>query len=338
GIADSTAPVPRFIVTTPGADCTALRDCNAGYFPHVAISPASVTFSGVAGGGGRAQYVQIYNSSGGILGWQAAIDYASGGPTGWVQIAPVAGVGNGSIYVYVDPSQLSVGTYQASLNIAAGPNGTPAALAITFNVAAPPPPPAPTISGITSAANFQLKAVAPGSLATVFGANFGASGASVTFGGMAATILFQNAAQLNVLVPASLANQTSTQVIVTANAENSAPATVELGQYEPAIFAGGVLNQDSSLNSKSNPAGPGSIIQIFATGLSGPGVIEAKIGSAPVNYLEYSGPAPGLIGVQQVNLQIPQNTSASSVAISVCGALPGLQGPCSAAYTVYVGR
>lgn len=338
GLADSAAPVPRFIATTPGADCSVLRDCNASYFPHAMVSPASVTFSGNAGGGGRAQYVQVYNSSGGLLAWQAAISYQAGGPTGWVQIAPVSGVGNGSIYVYVDPSQLSAGTYQAAVNILTGPNGTPASLGIKFQVAAAPPPPGPVITGITSAADFQLKTLAPGSLATIFGTNFGIAGATVTIGGAPANILFQNSTQLNVLVPASLAGQTSAQVVVNANGQNSPSATVPLGAFEPGIFANGVLNQDNSLNSKTKPAAPGSIIQIFATGLSGQGTIQAKIGSTPVNQLQYGGPAPGLMGVQQVNLQIPANTSATSVAISLCGATQWFQGPCSAPYTVYVGN
>jgi uncharacterized protein (TIGR03437 family) len=332
------AAVPRFIVTEPGPDCVMLRDCNAAYFPRAVVSPSSVTFTGTAGGGGRAQYVQVNNAAGGTLAWQAVIDYADGGPSGWVQIAPQAGIGRGSIYVYVDPSQLEPGTYHASLNISAGPSGTPATLAITFNVGNAPPPPGPVITGITSAADFQLKTVAPGSLATIFGTGFGLAGATATMGGAQATVLFQNSTQLNVLVPASIAGQTSVLVVVNANGQNSPPATVPLNSFEPGIFANGVLNQDNSLNSKTHPAAPGSVIQIFATGLSGQGNIQAKIGDTPVAKLQYAGPAPNLVGVQQVNLPIPPSTSAGPIAISVCGGTEWFAGVCSAPYTVYTGN
>lgn len=335
-VADSAAPVPRFIVTTPAADCTALRDCDANYFPRVALSPSSVSFSGTAGGGGRAQYVRVNNASGGVLEWQATIVYPSGEPTGWVQIAPAAAVGPGSIYVYVDPSQLGVGTYQASLAISAGGSGIPGTLPISFTVTAPPPPPAPLISGITSAADFHLTTLAPGSLATIFGSNFAAAGNSATLGGAAAAILFENTSQLNLLVPASLAGQTSVPVVVSSNGEASAVATVTLAPFAPGIFRNGVLNQDNSLNTKSKPAAPGSVLQIFATGLSGEGAISAKIGSSAAGPLDYAGPAPGLTGVQQVNLRIPSTTKSGTIALSLCGAAPGLATACGSAYTVYV--
>ncbi len=78
------------------------------------------------------------------------------------------------------------------------------------------------------------------------------------------------------------AGKTSAQVVVTVDGVASAPFTVSLAPFAPGIFANGMLNQDDSVNSAKQPAAPGSIIQIYATGLSGTGVITANIGSEVV--------------------------------------------------------
>ncbi len=66
------------------------------------------------------------------------------------------------------------------------------------------------------------------------------------------------------------------------------------------------LNENYSVNSAKQPAAPGSVIQIYATGLSGTGVITAKIGSEVVTQPYYGGPgARDLPGLQQVDLILP---------------------------------
>jgi uncharacterized protein (TIGR03437 family) len=113
---------------------------------------------------------------------------------------------------------------------------------------------------------------------------------------------------------------------------NVAPAT-------PGIFsadasgagAGIILNQDNSVNSRDNPASPGSAITLWATGvgqLSPAGVdgsvvsddslptpllpVTATIGGNPAQVL-YAGGAPRLVeGVFQINLLIPDGAAASS--------------------------
>ncbi len=113
-------------------------------------------------------------------------------------------------------------------------------------------------------------------------------------------VLFSNATQINVggsgRAWATWA-QASAQVMVTVDGTASAPLTVNLAPFAPGIFANGVLNQDYSVNSSKQPAAPGSVIQIFATGLSGTGVITAKIGSEVVTQPYYAGPAPGFAGI-----------------------------------------
>jgi uncharacterized protein (TIGR03437 family) len=104
----------------------------------------------------------------------------------------------------------------------------------------------------------------------------------VTFNDLSTEVLFSNATQINLVVPASLSASTSAQVVVTVDGVASAPFTVSLAPFAPGIFSNGILNQNYSLNSSTQPAEPGTVIQIFATGLSGTGVITANIGSEVV--------------------------------------------------------
>ena len=54
------------------------------------------------------------------------------------------------------------------------------------------------------------------------------------------------------------------------------------------------------------------MIQIYATGLSGTGVITAKIGSEVVTQPYYAGPAPGFAGVQQIDLILPTDLTGNT--------------------------
>ena len=91
------------------------------------------------------------------------------------------------------------------------------------------------------------------------------------------------------------------------------------------------------MNSATHPAAAGSIVQIFATGLSGTGPITATIQGQTVSSPYYAGPAPGLMGVQQVDLILPQSFTGNTVMISICGGVKG-QAVCSTPATVTVSR
>jgi uncharacterized protein (TIGR03437 family) len=160
----------------------------------------------------------------------------------------------------------------------------------------------------------------------------------VIFNGIPGQILFSNATQINLVVPASLVGKPSAPVVVTVDGNASAPLTVNLAPFAPGIFANGVLNQDYSINSSKQPAAPGSIIQIYATGLSGTGVITAKIGSEVMTQPYYAGAAPGFAGLQQVDLILPANLTGSSANVSVCGGLTVAQVVCSPSVAVGIAQ
>ena len=86
---------------------------------------------------------------------------------------------------------------------------------------------------------------------------------------------------------------------------------------------GWVLNQDSSVNSKANPAGKGSVIQIFATGngeldSSGQAPVRVLIGETPAPIL-YSAPVPQLPGLWQINANVPDAVSGQAALFLIAG-------------------
>jgi uncharacterized protein (TIGR03437 family) len=333
--ATATDPIPRFQQITPPADCSIVGDCGAQYFPALNVPESTLSFASQAGGVTTTNYVQVQNSAGGLLQWSATVNYTNG--SGWLAISPAQGENNGTIRVDAAPGTLAPGTYQATLTVNAGPLAGTHNVAITFVVAATAVQ-MPSVQSAVNGATFGTGAVAPGSIATLTGSDFASQNVTVTFDGTPGQVLFSNGTQINVVVPASLGVKTSTQVVVTANGVASSPFTMKLAPFAPGIFANGVLNQDYSLNSAKQPAAQGSIIQIFATGLSGSGVITANIGSEAVTQPYYAGPAPDLSGVQQINLILPANLTGNTVSVSVCGGPTVTQVVCSPAVAVAISQ
>ena len=329
-------PIPRFEALPVPADCTLLGDCGASYFPALNVVESSVAFSAQAGTNPQASFVQVQNSSGGVLEWSTTIAYQNG--SGWLSLAPANGANNGTIQLVATPGNLAAGTYHATVTIDAGPIAGTRQLPVTLTITpAPAAVPAPAISSVFNAATLSAGPLAPGSLATVMGTLFTAASLTVTFDGTPAQILFSNATQINLLVPAALASRTSAQMVVTANGIGSAPQTVALAPFAPGIFSNGILNQDYTVNGPAHLALPGSVIQIFATGLSGTGVITATIAGQAVNQPYYAGVAPGIPGVQQVDLILPSTVAGNSVAVSVCGGATD-QVTCSPTATVAIAQ
>ena len=323
GTATSTDPIPRFLASVPLADCVIVGDCAAKYNPALFVDTTPLLYSGQSGAGNQVQYFVVNNQSGGVMRWTATIHYAKG--SGWIKLYPDSGVNGARVRVDAFPATLEPGIYQAIITIDAGPiagqKNVPVSLIVN-----PVPPPA--ITSVLNAASFATGPVSPGSLATLMGARFRGKSVSVTFDGLPATVLFSNDAQINVLVPPALAGKTTAQLVITVDGQSSAPQTIALAAFSPAIFPGGVLNEDNSVNSAANPAAPGSMLQIYATGLSGSGAISVQLNGSSVDSPAYAGPAPGLIGVQQVNELIQAGGD-----LTVCGL-----STCSPPFRIYVAQ
>jgi uncharacterized protein (TIGR03437 family) len=333
--ATATDPIPRFEQITPPADCSIEGDCSAHYFPALSVPETSLSYAAQVGGSTQTDYVQVQNSSGGLLQWTASVSYANG--SGWLVVSPTSGQNNGTIRVDAVPGTLAPGTYQATLTVNAGPLAGTKNIAVSFVVSAATIQP-PSIQSAVNAATFGAGPLTPGSLATLMGSQFAGKNVSVTFNGIPAQVFFINATQINLLVPTTLGAATSAQVVTTVDGTASAPLTVSLAPFAPGIFANGVLNQDYTVNNPMHPAAPGSVIQVYATGLSGMGVITAMIGSEVVAQPYYAGPAPGFDGLQQIDLILPTNVSGNAVNVSVCGGSRWVQPICSPSVSVAVAQ
>ncbi|HVN07254.1 MAG TPA: hypothetical protein VMT86_22700 [Bryobacteraceae bacterium] len=327
--ASATAPIPRFVAVTPPSDCGVIGDCGASYYPVLQVNSQPMQASAVAGGKrvGLGN-LTIKNTGGGVLGWSANITYNNG--SNWILLTQSTGINGGTVQVVADPSSLAPGTYTATLTIDAGSVAGNQTIPTTLTVTPALTAPAVVINAITDAADFRAAPVVAGELATIWGTNLAGQTVSVTFNGVQANLLYTGAQQINLRIPPSLAGAPSAQAVVTADGNSSAPYTVQLAAVAPAVFNPGVLNQDNTVNSAAAPAALGTVLQIFGTGMPDSGgsvtvTIQNTSGLVPI----YAGAAPGLPGIEQVNVAIPANASPGSASLIVCAMGSGNQQYCS---------
>jgi uncharacterized protein (TIGR03437 family) len=326
--ASTTAPVPRFVALTPPSDCAVIGDCSASYYPVLKATATALQATVVAGAKSVAVgNITINNTKGGALDWSATVTYANG--SNWVFFTQSFGNIGGLIQAFVNPSGLTPGTYQATVLIDAGIAGSQS-FPLTLTVTAPASQPTVAVTSVTDAADFHPGPVAPGSLATVWGSNLAGQNVSVAFNGIAAKLLYTGAQQINLQIPPALSGQSSAQMVVTADSVSSAPFTVTLAAVAPAIFTPGVLNQNNTANSAANPAALGTILQIFLTGMPDSGAVATvTIQNQGKLVPLYAGAAPGLLGLEQVNVAVPADLQPGTANLTICVMGAGSQQYCS---------
>jgi len=279
----------------------------------------------------------------------------------------------------------------AGQDIVIGPQGNVATLGITGSILSVSTGQMPAIAGIASSAGFQVSGqVAPYELISLYGYGIGISaplngqiangvlgnslgGVQVLFDGIAAPLLYAGPNQINAIVPGEIAGHATTVLqVVAANlgfttttqslplfVVSSQPgifATAPPPQTVPPVYLAVALNQDGTVNSATNPALPGSIMTVWATGSGVPNIpeMDGRIAgttllhppAAAVSILSnasgggsfdsldvlYAGDAPDLVaGVIQINFQLPVNAGhgvteiveiqlqVGNAASSVCG-------------------
>lgn len=361
--ASSTAPIPRFWAVTPASDCSSLGDCSANYFPQLSVLGGPIQLTAIAGGAMTSDpgYIPFKNAGGGVMPWTATVQYASG--SGWITLDNTSGTNGASIRVYANPKGLAAGTYNANVVIDAGALAGSAKVPVTLTVSPAPSSgtssgttsgttsgsgtgtssgtttsgPSVTVSRIVNAATLNSTPLVAGSLGTVMGTNLSGKSVTVTFDGAAANLLYVSATQINLQVPAGLAGKNSSSMVVTVDGVSSAAQTVILAPAWPAIFAGGVLNQDYSANTAGSGAPAGSYISIWATGIPDGATVSVQMGNRQNLVPAYAGAAPDVPGVQQVNVAVPIDMPAGTTPLVVCAATGSLTA-CSPAYTLVVGQ
>ena len=336
--ASVTGPVPRFIATTPATDCGIVGDCQAGYFPKLSVAPIPIQLTATAAGvaTGAPGYIYVQNAGGGVMNWSATVSYVNG--SGWLSFDQSMQENNATLRVDAKPQGLAPGVYHANIIVDAGPLAGSYSVPVTLTVEATEvqaPSPRISVTGVLNAATLTSTPLVAGSLAVVTGTNFAGKTVSVSFNGFPSVLLYTTSGEIYLQVPPALAILNSAIVMVTVDGASSAPQLVQLAPAWPAIFAHAVRNQDYSENTSSNPAKDGSVLQIFLTGVPAGGTVSAqiqnRIGLAPA----FAGPAPGEIGVQQVNLQVPSGLTAGTTQLVICASV-GEQQHCSGGYPVTI--
>jgi uncharacterized protein (TIGR03437 family) len=205
-----------------------------------------------------------------------------------------------------------------------------------------------SLKAVTNGATNLPGAIAAGEVVVLWGSGMGPStfetyqlnsngvvpanlaGTSVFFNGIPAPVIYTSSTQAAAVVPFEITGQT-VQVLVQYQGQTSAPLTLPVAAAVPGLFTtdetghgqAAAFNANQQVNNSANPAAPGSLISLFATGFgqtSPPGAdgvpattspplaalsVTVTIGGHPAP-LRYAGGVPGVVqGVMEVTVQVP---------------------------------
>jgi uncharacterized protein (TIGR03437 family) len=187
--------------------------------------------------------------------------------------------------------------------------------------------------------------VAPGTIVQIYGSNLALqptqalaiplptslNQTSVVIGGLLAPLYYVSPTQINAQVQFELRAGSPYQVIVSANGALSTPSSIQLTSDAPGIaqfYTGQIIAQhlDGSLILETSPAAPGEYIVFYVAGmgltnqaiLSGTASPSTNLGialdtptvtlnGAPVLNILFAGLTPTLVGLYQVDIQVPTN-------------------------------
>lgn len=324
-------------------------------------SSSTLSFSYTAGSSTtpNAQTVQI-TTSGQALPFTVATASASGG--NFFSVTPTSGTTPGALSVTLNQAviaNLAAGSYSGTITVTSPNSSGARTIAVNLSVSEGPAPGTPTVSSILNLGTNQ-SGVAPGTIVTLTGTGLGPTtpasieltpeglvqttlaNTTVTIDGVPAPLLMVSGTQINAIVPYEVAGKQSVPVVVSRTVSGttltSQTTALPITSTAPGIITfdpsgtgqGAILNQSGTVNGTADPAAPGSIIVVYATGeglLTPPATtgsvtsatgtsfpmpvatVSATVGGSPATVL-YAGSAPGLIaGLLQVNLRMPSNLS-----------------------------
>lgn len=281
----------------------------------------------------------------------------------WLRVTPAGGFTGTALTVSIEQADLAPGVYREEIAINTTGTVNPSLrIPVSLNVTVDPPVVA--AAGILNAASFSFGPLAPGEMFTVFGSNFGPpagitgeltndslpnviADTRILVDNLPVPLLNAAHGQVTAIMPYSVAGRASVTVQVETGGRRSDPQALGIAPASPGIFtanaSGGgqaaALNENGSANSSGNPAAPGSIVVLYATGegLLNPSAVEGKpiAKASPVNPVTvrfadtvadvlYAGTIPGGIpGILQLNVRVPLTAAAGAVPVvlSIAGAI-----------------
>ncbi len=285
----------------------------------VSGATASANFPNAQGWSTGGDFVVGFNASG------SALSYAARYPTGSVaqSIATDPGgflhlAGSGGLISTLLPGQPTARVFGVA-NTAFGVLQGIIAPAEIISIYGPGIGPAVPVSAVPDASGMFPKSL---------------GGVQVSIGGASAPLLYVSASRIDAVVPSYLPGS-GAAIQVTVNNAALPVFTASIAQTDPQVFqnadgSAAAINQDDTLNSAANPAQPGSIVSIWATGTGAGGsipdgqvataaqvysccfvVFDASVSEAIPAAIYYAGAAPGLVkGMTQINFQVPPSGSA----------------------------
>jgi uncharacterized protein (TIGR03437 family) len=311
--------IPRFVSTLqPPPDCSRVGDCNAAYFPRLAVNTNAIEVNTDNSRGIENRFISISNSGAGNFLWFATVNYVSGSNLSWLQLGPNAGVNTETIKLDIRPTGLIPGTYEAIVAIDAGPIAGRWQTRVTLRVSAGPPPTA-LIRSIVNPANRIPGPLVAGSLAAVTGERLVGSRIEVFFNSFPGRVVSANNNELLVQVPLEMKDIPNANASVHVNGVASAPFYTYFVDSAPAIFHNYVLNADGSINGEGAPARAGTVVNIYGTGLPLSGVYTAQVHDVGGLTPEYGGVAPGVIGMQLLTVIVPEWLPTMTTDVRMCG-------------------
>ncbi len=197
-------------------------------------------------------------------------------------------------------------------------------------------------------------ALAPGTIVQIYGQNLSsgttqpatiplptsANGTSVIIGGIPAPLYYVSAGQINAQVPFELNGAQPYQVVVSANGALATPDTLNLTAAAPglAAFSDSTLiaqHGDGSLVTATSPAKSGEYLVAYLAGMGTTNATPASGAASPLSPLAlptipptltingapspiaFAGLTPGLVGLYQLNFQVPAGLPAGDITIVV---------------------
>jgi uncharacterized protein (TIGR03437 family) len=197
-------------------------------------------------------------------------------------------------------------------------------------------------------------ALAPGTIVAIYGQNLAAqvsqptsiplptasNGTSVIIGGMPAPLYYVSPGQVNAQVPFELAPDNQYDVIISANGALTTPQPIQLSAAAPglAAFPDGTLiaqHSDGTLVGVTSPARAGEYLVAYLAGLGDTTVPVTSGAASPTSPLAqpsnklvltingaqspflFAGLTPGLVGLYQINFQVPADLPAGNIMIAV---------------------
>ncbi len=205
---------------------------------------------------------------------------------------------------------------------------------------------------LSGASYTKYAPVAPGQIVALFGSNLASEKAQASriplptsLGGVTAKLAtsdvplyYADSGQVNAQVPFDLSAGETFPLLVQVGGVPSPPEPVTVTSVQPGIFtvnssgsgAGVVVSADGKLIDSSNPAKAGQVVVVYATGLGAtspavkageaspsgtPAVVSQTVSAfvaGAAGKVEFAGLTPGLVGLYQINLRIPENTAAGA--------------------------